>query len=103
MIYRTVEGPGVYPVDLHARSGFTVESAVAFKRLLVDGQVQDIPYPVYLETSYIPGTAPYPYPAEAAGMTYDGLHPSDQGNERIAQILSEVMERVLPGCGKGGK
>ena len=29
------------------------------------------------------------------GMTYDGLHPSDQGNEAIARMLAEKMNEVL--------
>ena len=37
----------------------------------------------------------YPYPAEAVGMTFDGLHPSDEGNEAIAQLLAEKLREVL--------
>ena len=30
----------------------------------------------------------YPYPEAAIDMTYDGLHPSNKGNEIIARMLA---------------
>lgn len=38
---------------------------------------------------------PYPYPVEAVGMTFDGLHPSDEGNEAIAKLLAEKLQEIL--------
>lgn len=94
-IYHIARGPGIYPVDLHALSGFTVENAVRFKRLVVEGTVRDLKYPEYIGLPYNPQTDPYPYPEEAAGMTFDGLHPSDLGNEKIASALSDAVKSVL--------
>jgi lysophospholipase L1-like esterase len=34
-----------------------------------------------------------PYPVEAMDMTYDGLHSSDKGHQRIANMLVEVMKK----------
>lgn len=94
-IYHIARGPGIYPVDLHALSGFTVENAVRFKRLVVEGTVRDLKYPEYIGLPYNPQTDPYPYPETAAGMTFDGLHPSDLGNEKIASALSDAVKSVL--------
>ena len=35
----------------------------------------------------IPQTDEYPYPTGAIDITYDGLHPSDKGNEIIASKI----------------
>lgn len=94
-VYRIVRGKGIYPVDLHSLSGFTVENAVRFKRLVVEGTIKDLKYPEYIGMPYNPQTDPYPYPEEAAGMTFDGLHPSDLGNEKIASVLSDAVKAVL--------
>ena len=37
----------------------------------------------------------YPYPPEAADYTYDGLHPSDKGNEEIACLLADKIREVM--------
>ena len=36
-------------------------------------------------------------PALAADFTYDGLHPSDKGNEVIASLLAAKLEELLGG------
>ena len=51
-------------------------------------------FPDYVQYSYDPETDEYPYPSAAGWMTYDGLHPSDEGNERIATILAEQILQV---------
>ena len=28
-------------------------------------------------------------------MTFDGLHPSDEGNEAIAKLLAEKLQEIL--------
>ena len=37
----------------------------------------------------------YPYPPEAADFTYDGLHPSDKGNEVIASLLAARLKMLM--------
>ena len=60
------------------QSGITVENAVKFKRLkdTVTGSYQNFTYPGYIGIPFHPGEDEYPYPLEAIGYTYDGLHPS---------------------------
>ena len=36
-------------------------------------------------------------PALSADFTYDGLHPSDKGNEVIASLLAAKLEELLGG------
>ena len=90
-IYTCVHGDKVYPVDLHGLSGFTPENAVHFQRKRVGGKETDLPYPRYLNVPYDPGKDDYPYPEEAANMTYDGLHPSDKGSDILAGILAKAI------------
>jgi lysophospholipase L1-like esterase len=95
-IFRTVRGEGIIPVDLYTRSGFIPSNAVKFKRLRINGVVTDVTYPNYIDIAYHQEKDPYPYPEEAAWMTYDGLHPSDLGSEAIALVLSDEINRILP-------
>ncbi len=94
-IYRTVRGRDIVPIDLHTRSGFTPANAVRFKRLRRNGIITNVPYPDYIDIPCHPETDPYPYPEDAAFMTYDGLHPSDQGSEIIASILADEISRKI--------
>lgn len=94
-IYETVRGENIYPINLHEESGFNVENCVKFKRLRVNGILKDIPYPEYENLPYDPKDPAYPYPVEAIENTYDGLHPSDQGMERIAQVIAKHMNEVI--------
>ncbi|GAB2771035.1 hypothetical protein GCM10027275_12190 [Rhabdobacter roseus] len=79
-----------YPVvNLYHDSGITPENMVHFKRLKdpATGQYRPYLYPDYVEVPFDPEKDEYPYPEEAIYMTYDGLHPSDQGYERITDLL----------------
>lgn len=94
-IFSCVSGEHVYPVNLHDRSGITVANAVKFQRKRVNGKETDLPYPDYIGVPYDPDLDEYPYPPEAIGLTYDGLHPSDKGADIIAGILSsEILEQM---------
>ena len=82
-------------VDLYYHSGINPANAVKFKRLRdpANGKYRDFTYPGYIDIPFNPETDEYPYPPEAIDMTYDGLHPSDAGNERIAAMFLGVLGR----------
>lgn len=82
-------------VDLYNKSGMTLETLVKFKRLKdpATGAYRDYKYPDFIDIPFNPDTDEYPYPPEAIGMTYDGLHPSDKGYEVIAHMLVDVMKK----------
>jgi lysophospholipase L1-like esterase len=83
-------------VDIYYKSGITPENVVRFKRLKdpSTGVYKDFPYPEYCDISFDPANDEYPYPESAIDMTYDGLHPSDKGNEVIAKMLIKELKRV---------
>lgn len=76
-------------VDLYHDKQLTVENMVHFKRLKnpATGVYQDYTYPSYTTIPFDPENDNYPYPEEAIYMTYDGLHPSDEGYRIIARKL----------------
>ena len=86
---------GVPALDLHGRSGITPENAVRFKRVRTADGVRDLPYPDYAGLPFDPEKDPYPYPPEARALTYDGLHPTDEGNEILAALLAEALHPLL--------
>lgn len=94
-IARSAEKAGLCVVDLHKNAGFTAESVVRFKRLRKEAGYHDYVYPGYVDVPYDWKRDPYPYPVEAVGMTFDGLHPSDEGNEAIAKLLAEKLQEIL--------
>nr|WP_236974120.1 SGNH/GDSL hydrolase family protein [Membranihabitans maritimus] len=81
-------------VDLYHNSGITDEKAVHFKRLKdpETGQYKKFIYPDYVDLPFDPENDEYPYPEDAIYMTYDGLHPSDEGCEIIADMIIEKWE-----------
>ncbi|MDT3402972.1 SGNH/GDSL hydrolase family protein [Mucilaginibacter terrae] len=83
-------------VDLYHNSKLDVKYAVKFKRLKdsLTHQYQNFKYPAYTNIPFNAETDGYPYPPEAINMTYDGLHPSDKGNEIIAGMLIKVMKKI---------
>ncbi len=82
-------------VDVYGSSGMTLEKLAKFKRLKDPdtGVYRNYPYPDFIDVPFHPETDEYPYPTEAIAMTYDGLHPSDQGYEIIAQMIIEVLNK----------
>jgi lysophospholipase L1-like esterase len=80
-------------VDLYNRSGITLENMVKYKRLKdpSDSTYKNFQYPAYMDIPFNPKEDEYPYPIEATGATYDGLHPSDSGYEIIAKMLIDVL------------
>jgi lysophospholipase L1-like esterase len=80
-------------VDLYYKSGMTTENMVKFKRLKdpQTGEYKNYTYPKYIEIPFNADTDEYPYPTESIDMTYDGLHPSDQGYDIIANMLIDLL------------
>ncbi|WP_345953810.1 SGNH/GDSL hydrolase family protein [Mucilaginibacter sp. PAMB04168] len=83
-------------VDLYSKGSLKVKRLVKFKRLrdTVSGRYQNFRYPDYTTLKFNPVEDDYPYPPEAIGITYDGLHPSDKGNQVIAHLLVKVMKKL---------
>jgi lysophospholipase L1-like esterase len=82
-------------IDLYYKSGITVKNTVKFKKLKdsVSGKYHNYKYPAYIGIPFQPGTDEYPYPLNAIGYTYDGLHPSDKGYQRIADMLIDEFKK----------
>ncbi len=86
---------GIPTVNCHDLSGFTQENLIRFKRVRQGEIYRDLPYPDYVGIPYHPGDDEYPYPAESIWMTYDGLHPSDEGCEILAGLFAnKIIETI---------
>jgi lysophospholipase L1-like esterase len=85
-------------IDLYNESGMTHETLVRFKRLKdpTTGSYRNYPYPDFINVPFKPETDDYPYPPEAIQMTYDGLHPSDEGYQVIAEMLIDLLRLTPP-------
>lgn len=84
-------------VDLYHNPRLTIDKLVKFKRLrdITTGNYKNYTYPKSTMIPFHAGTDDYPYPKEAIGLTYDGLHPSDRGNAIIAHELAKVFKSLL--------
>jgi len=82
-------------VDLYYQSGATMADAVNYKRLRdpQTGEYTNYKYPDYIDIPFNPDKDDYPYPADAMNWVYDGLHPSDKGHQRLADMLVKVMKK----------
>jgi lysophospholipase L1-like esterase len=82
-------------VDLYYKSGVTPKNAMKYRRLKdpATGEYRNYTYPDYIGIPFNPQTDNYPYPLDAIGMTYDGLHPPDKGHQRIADMLVKVFKK----------
>ena len=83
-------------IDLYYNSGMTVKNVVKFKRLkdTATGVYHNMKYPYYIGVPFHPGADEYPYPVDAIGYTYDGLHPSDKGYQVIADMIMNVFKKA---------
>jgi len=83
-------------VDLYHKSGMTLSNLVKFKMLkdAVSGEYRHYPYPSFVGRAFNPDKDEYPYPQEAIGYTFDGLHPSDKGNQVIADMLVKQFKKI---------
>ena len=84
-------------LDLNTLSGFTQQSVVRFKRVRSGDHYEDLAYPHFVGIPYDPKEDEYPYPPEAAALTYDGLHPSDEGAQIIADLFADALQKLLYG------
>src|SRR5580692_9196834 len=73
-------------IDLYHDRRLAIPRLIQYKRLKnpQTGAYHEYSYPAYTAIPFNPATDEYPYPEDAAGMTFDGLHPSDRGNAEIA-------------------
>lgn len=94
-ILNACRNAGIPVLDLHGLSGFAPETAVRFKRVKTPEGYRELAYPDYVGVQIDYENDEYPYPPEAADYTYDGLHPSDKGNEEIACLLAEKIKEVM--------
>lgn len=87
-----------YPVvDLYHKNGMGHAKLVKFKRLedLKTGEYKNFKYPEFVDLPFDPEKDEYPYPPEAANITFDGLHPSDKGYLLIAKELNKELKKIL--------
>ena len=82
-------------VDLYHTNGLAIKKLVKFKRLKdpQTGEYRNYKYPAFIDIPFNPATDEYPYPPDAISITYDGLHPSDTGNEVISKQLLKIMKK----------
>ena len=81
--------------DLYHNKRLGLQRLVKFKRLRdpATGQYKNYTYPNFIDVPFDTEKDDYPYPDTAINMTYDGLHPSDKGNEEIARVLVKMMRK----------
>ena len=94
-ILRCCELENVATVNCHDLSGFRQEKLVRFKRVRQGDGYLDLPYPDYIGHPFHPGKDEYPYPPEAVALTYDGLHPSDEGCQILADLFAEKIREII--------
>lgn len=83
--------------DLYHSPKLKLDKLVKFKRLKdpATGQYVNYPFKKSISIPFDPKANEYPYPPEAIGLTYDGLHPSDGGNAVIAQLLAKKLKQIV--------
>ncbi|MRG48401.1 SGNH/GDSL hydrolase family protein [Chitinophaga sp. SYP-B3965] len=83
-------------IDLFHDPLLDLKHMVNFKRLRNPhtGKYINYRYPKFTKIPFDPKNDEYPYPPTAVNITYDGLHPSDRGNEIIAKKVANVFRLV---------
>lgn len=83
-------------VDLYYEPALQIDKLVKFKYLkdTLTGSYKNYTYPGYTAIPFNPETDEYPYPLSAIALTYDGLHPSDEGNRVIANRLIPLFRKL---------
>jgi len=82
-------------IDLYHDRRLAIPRLIRYKRLKdpQTGAYHEYSYPAYTSVPFDPATDEYPYPEEAIGMTFDGLHPSDKGNTEIAKKVAKILKK----------
>lgn len=81
-------------VDLFYKKSLRLDKLVKYKRLKdpATGLYKNFRYPSFIDIPFDTTLDEYPYPVDAIGMTYDGLHPSDRGYDVIAKSLARLLK-----------
>lgn len=90
-IYENVKGENIFPINLHDEAPFTSQNAMKFFRVKRDNKIIDLSYEEFHKDPFKDSLDIYPYPKEAMGYMCDGLHPTDEGYQIIASILSKYL------------
>ncbi|SFA44440.1 GDSL-like Lipase/Acylhydrolase [Pedobacter suwonensis] len=87
---------GFKVIDLYHDKSLGLKKLVKFKRLKIPGTgtYKNYSFKSSFNIPFNPQNDDYPYPPEAIQMTYDGLHPSDSGNQVIANKLIKVLSSL---------
>ncbi|WP_432713416.1 SGNH/GDSL hydrolase family protein [Pedobacter sp.] len=83
-------------IDLYHNPKLKMANMVKFKYLKdpETGKYVKYTYPLSAEIPFNADTDDYPYPPAAINLTYDGLHPSDEGNKIIAKSIVKVFKQL---------
>ena len=83
-------------IDLYHDPRLAIKHLVNFKRLKDPrtGKYVNYHYPKFTNIPFDPKNDEYPYPPTAVNITYDGLHPSDKGNEIIAEKIIKALKQA---------
>lgn len=86
---------GYKVIDLYHDKRLDLPNLVKYKRLKDSqlGTYKRYRYPDYIGIPFNPDQDEYPYPVEAIDITYDGLHPSDRGNQLIAEQIFALFNK----------
>ena len=82
-------------IDLYHAKGMDHDKLVKFKRLKNPntGNYKNYTFPNFIDIPFDAEKDEYPYPEEASNITYDGLHPSDKGNQLISEKLIKIFTK----------
>jgi lysophospholipase L1-like esterase len=84
-------------IDLYHNPKLSIEKLMNFKRVKDphSGLYKDFKYPGSINIPFDPNKDDYPYPKKAINLSYDGLHPSDEGNKIIAEQIIKEFRKLL--------
>lgn len=97
-IKRIAAHEGYRLVDLYHSRKLSHPHLVKFKRLK-DPQTntyKNYAYPDFIGKPFDPEKDEYPYPEASVDMTFDGLHPSDEGYKVITKMLVKEIRSLFP-------
>lgn len=82
--------------DLYHQKEMDFSHLVHFKRMKdsTTGLYKNYQYPNFIGISFDPDKDEYPYPLESIDITFDGLHPSDKGYQKITGTLYKIFKKI---------